>query len=100
MNKNVKKKKKLQNNFIITYVNKAPNNNALIYKSYYDQLINTSLTLNNNFVLTNSSNVNKNKQIHAFYKLLKLPHNNFNYPNLVLIPKLHKKPVKFRTVIK
>ena len=49
-------------------------------------------------MLTNSSNVNKNKQIHAFYKLLKLPHNNYNYPCLVLIPKFHKKPVKFRTV--
>ena len=49
-------------------------------------------------MLSNSSNVNKNKQIHAFYKLLKLLQNNFNYPYLVLISKFHKKLVKFRTV--
>ena len=48
-------------------------------------------------MLTNSFDVSKNKQIHAFYKLLKLPHDNFNYP-LVLIPKFHKKTIKFRTV--
>ena len=49
-------------------------------------------------MLSNSSNVNKNKQIHAFYKFLKLPHNNFNYPYLILIPKFHKKLFKFGTV--
>ena len=49
-------------------------------------------------MLSNSFNANKNKQVHAFYKMLKLPHKNFNYPYLVLIPKFYKKPVKFRTV--
>ena len=33
-------------------------------------LINAILTSNNNFMLTNASTVNKNKHIHAFYKLL------------------------------
>ena len=36
-------------------------------------------------------------QIYAFHKLL-IPQSNFNYPYLVLIPKFHKSPVKFRTV--
>ena len=56
LNKNIKN---LQNNFIIKYVDKAPNNYALICKSYYHQLIDTILTSNNNFMLTNYSNVFK-----------------------------------------
>ena len=90
--------KSLQNNFIFTYVDKAPNNYAIICKSYYHQLLNFILSSDTNFKhSTDSINV-KNKQVNAFHKLLKIPQSNFNYPYLVLIPKFHKSPVKFRTV--
>ena len=93
----VKNIKSLQMNFIITYVDKAPNNYATICKSY-NQSLNSIISLDTNFKLfTDSINV-KNKQICADHKLLKIPQSSFNYLYLVLIPKFYKSPVKFRTV--
>lgn len=88
----------LQNNFVISYVDKSPNNYAIMCKSYYHQLLISTLSSNNSFKLTNSNTIINNRKINSFYKLLHFPSTNFNYPYLVLIPKFHKSPIKFRTV--
>ena len=70
--------KSLQNNFIITYVDKAPNNYAIICKSYYHQLLNSILSSDTNFKLSNDLINVKNKQIHAFHKSLEIPQSIFS----------------------
>lgn len=89
---------KLKNNFVITYVDKAANNYAIICKLYYHQLLNSVITSNSNFIKVNTNIIINNRSILNYYKLLDIPHTNFKYPYLVLIPKFHKTPIKFRTV--
>ena len=57
--------KSLQNNLIITYVDKAPNNFAIIYKSYYHQLnsILSSASIISSFLMIRLM-LRRNKFIH------------------------------------
>jgi len=88
----------LQKNFVITYVDKAPNNYAIICKSFYKYKLNECI-LHNNYFKKHSNNLEiNNKKIFNYHKLLKLDHSNFKYPYMVLIPKFHKCPLNFRTV--
>ena len=78
----------LQNYFVITYVDKSPDNYAIMGKAYYPQLLSNILTGNKTFSLSNNIN---NHKINNFHILLKINDNNiFNYPYLVLILKFHK----------
>ena len=90
-----KNTKSLQNNFIITCVDKAPNNYAIICISHYHEILNSILTSDKNFKLSTDSIIIKNKQIHAFHKLLKILQSNSNYPYLVLILKFIKIQLNF-----
>ena len=52
--------KQLQNYFVITYVDKPPNNYAFICKMYYHELLNNIISSNNNFKLLKETSVVKN----------------------------------------
>lgn len=90
--------KNLQNKFIITYVDKCSNNYAIICKSYYHSLLNSTITSNDLFKTINNTLIINNRKIIKFHKLLNLKCPNLNYPYIVLVPKFHKSPIKFRTV--
>ena len=64
-----------QDQFVITYVDKSPNNYAVICKEccYLNAIIST----NNNFKISNESSIVKNKQMYSYRKLLKVPPTNF-----------------------
>ena len=64
--------KSLQNNFIITYVDKAPNNYAIICKSYYHQLLDSVLSSDTNCKLSNDTINVKNKFMHIINYLKSL----------------------------
>ena len=83
----------LQEQFVITYVDKSPNNYVIICKECYYNHLNIIVSINNNFKISNESSVVKNRQIYSCHKLLKIPPTNFNYPYIVLIPKFHKNPI-------
>ena len=79
----LKQIKDLPDHFIVTCIVKLHNNDAIIFKEYYHNHINTIISTNNNFKLSNESPVIKNRHIYSFHKLLKIPQINFNFPYLV-----------------
>lgn len=88
----------LQKNFIITYVDKAPNNYAIICKQYYKKLLDHFFLDSQMFEKSSNNRTINNRKILNFHKLLNIKCQNFNYPYIVLIPKFHKSPIKFRSV--
>lgn len=88
----------LQNQYVITYIDKSQNNYAIICKKLYHTLLNNTISNNSNFTPIDTNITINNKKILAFHRLLKISNNNLNYPYIVLIPKFHKTPIKFREV--
>ena len=62
---------------------KSSNNYAIIYKEHYYNHLNSILSTNNNFKLSNESSIVKNRQVYSYHKLLIIPPTNFNYPYIV-----------------
>ena len=89
---------KLQELFAVTVVDKAGNNFAIMCKKLYFDLLNKEYCLNDTFTMySNSIDVFK-KKILAFYKLLKIKPDNFDFPYLFITVKFHKTPIGFRFV--
>ena len=95
----LKQIKDLPDHFIVTCIVKLHNNDAIIFKEYYHNHINTIISTNNNFKLSNESSISIYRRTYSFHKLLKIPQTTFNLSYLILIPKCHKNPIIFCTVI-
>lgn len=54
--------------------------------------------LKNTFTLHNISSEEKSRHILSYHTLSGLKNKDFNYPYIVVIPKFHKNPLKFRTM--
>lgn len=88
----------LQSTLVISYLDKVTSNYAFTCKFYYCQKLievykNPSLY---NKVTTDCTIIKK--RIIALYKKVGFNLTKFKFPYLILIPKLHKTPVKFRSV--
>ena len=60
----------LQDQFVITYIDKSPNIYAIICKEYYYNLLNTIFSTNKHFKISNESSIVKNRQLYSYHKLL------------------------------
>lgn len=89
---------KLQDNFVICYIDKAASNYALICKQFYIKLLKNTLHNTSLYKSIKDNSTIIAKRLIAKYKLLKLKFTNIKFPYLVLIPKFHKSPIKFRSV--
>ena len=90
--------KNLQKEFVITYIDKAANNYAIICKKLYANIIFKQMDHNSIFKPLNVKASTITKKIIAFYKLLKLKINKINYPYVMIVPKFHKTPIAFRSI--
>lgn len=96
----------LKDQFLITYVDKSPSTFVFICKKYYIQLIQEHLENESNYKVTRFSTeqlISSHKKIVG--KFLKCTLNNaydldnkIKIPNIYLVPKLHKNPIKFRPI--
>ena len=88
----------LQKSFVITYVDKAANNYAIICKKFYVNYLLDYLNNNNQFKLDLNSINSIKQRIIKMYSDLNIKSKYLKFPYIVLIPKFHKNPIKFRTV--
>jgi hypothetical protein len=91
---------KLRNSYVITYVDKMANNYAIICKRFYcDKLIDIYRDTAVYKHIDINLEVIKNK-INALYLRIgfNIGINKIKFPYIVLIPKFHKVPIKFRAV--
>jgi len=90
--------KQLQDKFVITYIDKAANNYAIMCKSFYSNYIFKLLENNTIFKPIKDKSNTIIKKVNAFYKLLKLKIKNINFPYVIIVPKFHKTPIAFRSI--
>ena len=90
--------KKLQDVFVITMADKAGNNFAIMCKKLYYDLLHKEYLHNDTFDRFNDSIDIFKKKITAFYRLLKLKIDSFNFPYLFITVKFHKDPIGFRFI--
>jgi hypothetical protein len=90
--------KHLQDRFVITYVDKVASNYAFICKKLYCELLTNSYNDTTIYKKLDLKQCIIENRIRAFYRRAGFKIGDFKFPYLVLIPKFHKFPVKFRTV--
>jgi hypothetical protein len=90
--------KKLHQDFAVSYLDKVATNYAFTCKFYYLKLLSECYRDDLQYNKVNTGNNVIVNRIRAFYKKLGLDIKNFKFPYLILIPKLHKNPIKFRTI--
>ena len=88
---------RLHDKYVVTYVDKVASNFAVTCKAYYCELLETTYSNDLVFQKCNSPISIKNR-ISAFYRKLKLNITTFKCPYLIMIPKFHKHPLKFRSI--
>ena len=89
---------KIQEKYIITYVDKATSNYALTCRKLYHKSL---LDCYSNVTMYQHLNMSKRSienRIMALYKKIGIVLKHVRFPYLTLIPKLHKNPIKFRPV--
>ena len=98
--------KEFQKKFIITTTDKANQTFAFICKKFYIETILNELksNINNGNVYEQISNINSDDIINKIVTLskelnIKIDQRNNLLPYIRIIPKFHKQPVKFRTII-
>lgn len=90
--------KELQKNFVITPVDKANNNYAIICKRFYYLLLKNELSNSKTYnAVTEKMDVLIKKLI-AFNKKLKMKNIITDFPFIYGIPKFHKSPISFRFI--
>jgi len=90
--------KDLKSKFIITTVDKADNNFAIICKSFYKKLLLSEYLLNNTYLPISQTELIIKRNLLKIAKNGNVSINNFNFPYLFATVKFHKTPVKFRFV--
>ena len=101
------KLKTLQDSFVITVVDKASQNLAFICKKFYISQICKEIGLNENIHLSKTyeqhnicvDEIISNFSTNCLDFQTEIPDICKNLPFIQIIPKFHKKPVKFRTII-
>jgi hypothetical protein len=88
----------IQNSFVVSYVDKTTSNYAFTCKYYYCKTLNETYNDSSLYKKINDNSLIIQKRINALYKKVKFQLKQFKFPYLILIPKLHKNPVKFRSV--
>lgn len=90
--------KNLQSVYVLSYVDKVASNYAITCLPYYCETL-IKVYENKDLYTKVTEPVNSIiNRIRAMYKLTGLTNLNFKFPYLILIPKLHKNPIKFRSV--
>ena len=96
----------LQNRFVICPIDKATGNISLICKRFYAEVLVQELGLKNTRSETYQSIRRQGKTIIQGHKRdlkskfgIAIPEFNEKLPNIYWLPKLHKKPLKFRFII-
>jgi hypothetical protein len=90
--------KAIKDHFIISYIDKAANSYAMTcIQLYYDTLKSVYADVDLYKRLSTSIDITK-KRIDALYRRLGISNSNRKFPYLILVPKLHKTPVKFRPI--
>ena len=84
--------------FVITYMDKVNSNFAFTCKLLYQNLLTQHYGNTNMYSILQSPRKTIENRIRALYKRINYNIGNFKFPYIVLIPKMHKKPVKFRPV--
>ena len=88
----------MQQFLVFTYVDKAASNYAIFCKYFYIKTLLSNLNQINTFKLQKTTIHDLKRKLISKYKQFFDTHQNLNIPYLVIIPKFHKDPVKFRTV--
>ncbi|GFY20503.1 reverse transcriptase domain-containing protein [Trichonephila clavipes] len=88
----------IQNDFVITYVDKVSANYAIICKYFYSKLLCNHILNNNSFQKSIHINREDDNRPLALNKRLNIHLNNIKYPSIFLTPKFHKSPIKFRSI--
>lgn len=88
----------LQEQYVITYLDKVSTNYAFTCKTYYINKLSQYYNDLNLYAPTTESERSIKNKITALYKKAGYIIKNLKFPYLVLVPKLHKDPVKFRPV--
>ena len=88
----------LRERFVVAYIDKCASNYSIICKKYYAETLKNYIDNCNIFKHKSDNSIIINKLILALHKPLKFNPSNLNFPYVVLIPKMHKNPISFRTV--
>ncbi len=95
----------IQNNFVITTIDKAGQNFAFICKPYYKFLVLNEIgyfqTQSNTYNIVNTDIPTLKQNLSTDILKMEIPLNDDenDLPFIQLIPKFHKKPIKFRPII-
>ena len=89
---------KLKRNFIITTVDKANNNFAIICKVFYKKLLKDEYTNNDTYDQVQKKELDIKRNILSKLQKLKVNIYNIKFPYLFVTVKFHKTPTKFRFV--
>lgn len=90
--------KNLQKSFVISYIDKVTSNYAFTCRFYYCAKLKEVYSDTTLYSKTLINQEIIQKRLIALYKKVGIIIKNIKFPYLVLIPKLHKTPVKFRSV--
>ncbi len=90
--------KNIKDKFIITYIDKVNNNYAIMCKFFYNNYIMKHVSNSGIYECVPFKEREIFNRIKAIYKTIGIHICKINFPYLILIPKFHKNPIKFRTV--
>ncbi|GFV89608.1 hypothetical protein TNCV_1575811 [Trichonephila clavipes] len=76
----------IQNEFVITYVDKVSDNYAIICKYFYSKILSNHILNNNSFQKSIRNNREDDNRLLALNKRLNIHLNNIKYPSIFLTP--------------
>ena len=94
----INKIKNIQSKYVIMPVDKAGNNFGFVWKKFYAEVLQSEISNNDTFELSESNITDIKNNCYEFMKKYKIVPKSFDIPFMYAIPKFHKNPIKFRFI--